>query len=84
MLLTYHFLQTLTTLDISYNSIGSEGVQYLANALQQNQVFIFLIPHTLSIIHCITQALITLNLIEASISEQGAQHLASALQKNEV
>jgi hypothetical protein len=33
-----HFIQTLTTLDLSRNEIGNEGVQYLGEALQKNTV----------------------------------------------
>jgi len=31
-------MQTLTALDISWNHIGDEGAQHLANALQHNKV----------------------------------------------
>ena len=32
------FLQTLTTLDLSCNKIGPQGMEHLANALEQNKV----------------------------------------------
>ena len=41
MSLTHYFVQTLTTLDLYNNQIGRQGVQYLANALQQNKVTYF-------------------------------------------
>ncbi len=31
-----HSVQTLTTLNISYNQIGNKGTEYLANALKRN------------------------------------------------
>ena len=34
------FVQTLTRLNLHYNSVGDEGAQYLANALQQNRVML--------------------------------------------
>jgi hypothetical protein len=34
----HHSIQTLTTLDLTKNAIGGEGVQFLANALQTNTV----------------------------------------------
>jgi hypothetical protein len=37
-LFMWYFAQTLTTLDLSYNEIGAQGAEHLANALQQNKV----------------------------------------------
>jgi hypothetical protein len=34
----YYFSQTLTTLHLSWNEIGAQGAEHLANALQQNKV----------------------------------------------
>jgi hypothetical protein len=34
----HHSIQTLTTLNLGWNKIGGEGVQFLANALQTNTV----------------------------------------------
>jgi Ran GTPase-activating protein (RanGAP) involved in mRNA processing and transport len=47
---SYYIQQTLITLDLSGNQIGDEGVEHLANALQQNKVtqlilFSFLVNH---------------------------------------
>jgi hypothetical protein len=36
-----YFLKTLTTLDLCANQIGPQGAEYLAYALQQNQVIRF-------------------------------------------
>jgi Ran GTPase-activating protein (RanGAP) involved in mRNA processing and transport len=43
---TTYFTQTLTTLDLEGNQIGSEGTKYLANALQQNTVKLFSFLHS--------------------------------------
>ena len=37
-LTTSHFIQTLTTLDLSENQIGDKGAQYLRNAQQRNKL----------------------------------------------
>ena len=37
-LFSRYFLQTLTTVDLSHNKMGAQGAQYLANALEQNEV----------------------------------------------
>jgi len=34
----FHSIQTLTTLNLTFNRIGDEGAQFLANALQTNTV----------------------------------------------
>jgi Ran GTPase-activating protein (RanGAP) involved in mRNA processing and transport len=36
-----YFIQTLTTLVLSDNKIGSEGTKYLAHALDNNKVRLF-------------------------------------------
>ena len=36
------YSQTLTTLDLAGNSIGAQGVQYIADALEENRVRCFL------------------------------------------
>lgn len=36
-----NFFQTLTTLDLNGNVIGSHGAKYLADALQYNKVYTF-------------------------------------------
>ncbi len=48
----HYFAQTLTTLNLAWNGIGDQGAQYLANALQKNQVT-FSISH--SIMHSLFQ-----------------------------
>jgi len=37
-----HFIQTLTTLELSRNGIVDKGIQYLADALRNNSVICFL------------------------------------------
>lgn len=44
MFFCYYPRQTLTTLDLERNSISSEGVQYLANALENNTVILIFVP----------------------------------------
>ena len=73
-------MQTLTTLNIAFNYISDIGVQYLANALQKNQVRQIL---RIRYLH-LTQTLLTLNLALNVIKKQGAQYLADALQQNTV
>jgi len=34
----FHFIQTLTTLNLEYNKIGEKGAQYLGEALRNNSV----------------------------------------------
>jgi hypothetical protein len=47
-----HFKQTLHELGLSSNQIGHQGAQYIAEALETNQVFILLLflSHTLYLI----------------------------------
>jgi len=45
------FTQTLTTLNLSSNKIGAKGAQYLANALQINEVTTILLLITSSLTH---------------------------------
>jgi len=48
-LILLSFIQTLTTLNLSYNQIGDQGARYLGEALQQNTVRLSLL-RVLSII----------------------------------
>ncbi len=48
-------MQTLTALELTGNQIGDQGAQYLANALQQNNVtFLFSLYITHSLLHADT------------------------------
>lgn len=71
-------------LDLSWNQIQSEGLQYLAQGLRHNTVrkVLFFLRH---IYHCISiQTLTNLSLSLNKIDEEGAQHLAQALENNTV
>jgi hypothetical protein len=35
---THSFAQTLTTLNLTFNEMGDQGAEHLANALKQNKV----------------------------------------------
>ncbi len=80
------FSQTLTTLDLGSNRIGAQGAEHLANALQQNIVWLFTSLDLLCnlFIHHSPQTLTTLDLGSNRIGAQGAEHLANALQQNMV
>ncbi len=73
--------QTLTTLELGSNSIGSKGAQHLADGLRNNNVNIFL---CYLLFHLFVQTLIILNISSNTIGWKGAQHLADALQTNKV
>ena len=64
------------------NSIGARGAQYLANALQVNEVRLLRRSHIdyLDVI----QTLIWLNLWHNEVGDEGARHLGNALQVNKV
>ena len=48
----HRLVQTLTALTLTMNQIGDQGVQYLANVLQQNKVtFSFSLYITHSLLH---------------------------------
>jgi len=38
---TFYFMQTLTSLDLSYNKIGEAGAKHLADVLKENKVSAF-------------------------------------------
>jgi hypothetical protein len=78
------FLQALTTLDLGSNRIGAQGAEHLANALQQNIVWLFTSLDLLCnlFIHHSPQTLTTLDLGSNRIGAQGAEHLVNALQQN--
>ena len=71
-------------LHLRYNKIGSEGTEFLANALQLNAVRTFCVPPSLIHYFYCTQTLTTLILEDNRIGEEGARHLANALQTNMV
>jgi Ran GTPase-activating protein (RanGAP) involved in mRNA processing and transport len=77
----FHVTQTLINLNLAWNNISNNGVQYLANTLQNNTerhgFFVHLRHHS-------TQSLMMLNLAGNEITDQGVQYLAQALQKNKV
>jgi hypothetical protein len=83
--LTYYFIQTITTLNLSRNKIGLQGTKHLANALEQNKVRKFA-PLYFSVNHSfiLLQILTTLNLSHNKIGLQGAEFLVNALQQNRV
>ena len=85
-LLTYYLTQTLTTIDLSHNGIGVQGAEYLANALEENEVT--QLSPLFFVIQLFTryplQVLTTLIMAHNRIGDQGAQQLANALQKNNV
>ncbi|CAF3871208.1 unnamed protein product [Rotaria magnacalcarata] len=76
---------TLTTLDLSYNDIGEDGAQYLANALATNKVTLnqpLCVEYIVNLF--LKQTLTTLDLTGNNIGEDGAEHLANALATNKV
>ena len=77
-------LQTLTTLNLSLNNIGTDGTRHLSEALRVNQVM-QLPPITLHL-HALRslQTLTTLNLDDNNIGTDGARHLSEALKVNQV
>jgi Ran GTPase-activating protein (RanGAP) involved in mRNA processing and transport len=81
-----HFIQTLTQLNLSFNKIRDQGVQYLGEALQKNSVtenihlLHFYHMHILHFIQTLTQLDLSVNRIGA----QGGQYLCEALKKNSV
>lgn len=80
----YLFIQTLTTLHLGYNTIGFEGAQFLANALQNNRVrqdfYVFVILVLIIFLQTLTELILELD----DIGNQGAQCLANALENNKV
>ena len=85
-LITHFFSQTLNTLNLTSNQIGSQGAKHLANALEHNSVIgtpplFFSFNYSLTII---LQMLITLHLAVNQIGAQGTEHLANALKHNNV
>jgi len=81
-MLTHYSTQTLTTLEISTNFIGDQGIQHLANALKQNNVTLSLIFSLYCSLPSFIQTLTIFSLNYNKISDQGAQYLADALQQN--
>ena len=76
--------QTLTRLDLSWNKIGAQGAQHLANALQINKVTTLLLlidPTFAHPYHRHSPHLISPGI---KLGDEGAQHLANALQINKV
>jgi Ran GTPase-activating protein (RanGAP) involved in mRNA processing and transport len=83
--LILHFSQILTTLQLGDNEIGNQGLEYLAKALQQNNVKLISLLHSIeSLIAHFLQTLTTLLLYYNEICAEGAKHLANALQHNKV
>jgi uncharacterized membrane protein len=80
----YDLTQTLTTLDLSWNKVGEEGAQYLANALQSNNVRYFFVLINYISVYGLTQTLVSLDLIHNNISFRGLQYFVEALQINKV
>lgn len=79
------FVQTLTTLDLSWNGIGTTGAQHLAQAIPEMKVKINCSFHFFHLHYAVfIQTLTTLNLSDNEIEDQGAQHLAQALRNNTV
>ncbi len=79
------FTQTLTSLDLQQNQIGDEGVQYLTDALKNNQVsFFFFLFFSRFDSHFFIQTLNTLILAKNQIEEKGAEYLANVLENNTV
>ncbi|CAF0878465.1 unnamed protein product [Adineta steineri] len=91
---TYHRYQTLNELDLSSETINSNGIKYLASALQYNTTLTSLIINYQQIcspdVQYLAKALYNetsltkLNLYNNQIGNQGAQYLAIALQHNKV
>ncbi len=68
-------------IDLSYNQIDDEGIQYLANVLQNNKV-----NNIISFVSILLllQTLIRFNLRHNQIGEQGAYYLRDAFRTNRV
>ena len=79
-----HFTQTLTTIDLTDNTIGVDGAIQLANALLVNTVRPKFTRLNLLYRILISQTLKTLNLGTNQIGVAGVQYLARALQRNTV
>ena len=75
--------QTLTTLYLSNNQIGSQGVQHIANALQTNKVNTSLV-NIYILIQPSHQTLMELHLSNNLIDGQGSQYIINALETNKV
>ena len=76
--------QTLTTLELQYNSIQAAGAKYLADALRINQVTGRLLLLLYSLLAHPSQTLTTLDLQYSCIGADGAKHLADTLRTNQV
>lgn len=78
-------MQTLTTLLLQYNEIGSIGAQHFADALAYNTViFHFILSLSFSYVNVFAKTLTTLDVVCNKIGPSGGKHIAEALRKNTV
>ena len=86
----FHFIQTLTKLNLGFNGISDAGAQYLADALRNSKVSETLFPfHPLRLFYLweylsFIQTLTRLDLCSNRISDIGMQYLADGLRNSKV
>ncbi len=71
-------------MNLAFNQISDQGVQYLASVLENKTERSGLFAYLLRDRHHTLSSLTILNLSGNQINDQGAQYLAHTLQKNQV